>query len=178
MKESKDTRIEYLTQSGKNVIIIVHREYGSYVEQHHDSENGIDYDTNEFADKSEISVEVVGVCKFNTCYLPKVKHPKIDMYYLSGGRFTVAVPDDVAKQIWNAEKERLNDEFSPSVKTLINEAKKAIKKGMVLPASELNKRRKSYNDLQNEGGDGYNPYDYYMTAEHIEHIKNEYPEHF
>lgn len=180
--ETKDTTIKWRTQSGKDVIVKVHRQYGSYIEHHHDSENGIDYTTNEFANNSTIDVEVVGVCKFRTKYLPSTKHPKINMYYLageySGKNHVVAVPDDVAEQIRTAESELLTDELSPSVRADINAAKKAIIDNKVLPAAELNRKRRDYNNLYNEGGDGFNPYDYYLTAEHVSNLKQQYPDQF
>lgn len=176
--KTKDTTIKYTTQSGKEVIVTVHRKYGAYVEHHHDSENGIDYDTNEFANDSTISVEVPGVCKFETKYLPDMKHPKINMYYLSSGKYCVGVPDEIAKQIREAEKEQLTDELSPSVKASIKEAKAAISDGRVLPAAELNRKRRAHNNLYNEGGEGYNPFDYYLTAEYVERLKAEYPNQF
>lgn len=174
----KDTKIEFVSKSGKQVIVTVHRKYGPYVEHHHDSENGIDYDTNEFADDKEILVEVPGVCKFSNRHLPEMKHPKINMYYLSDGRVGVAVPEEIAKQIWAAEKERLSDELPPSIASSIQLAKKAIEEGRVLPSSELNKKRKAYNDLQNEGGEGYNPYDDYLTLDYITYLKKEFPDQF
>jgi hypothetical protein len=176
--KTKDTTIKFTTKSGKEVIVTIHRKYGAYVEHHHDSENGIDYDTNEFANYREISVEVPGVCKFKTQYLPDMKHPKINMYYLSDGRYCVGVPDEIAEQIREAESERLTDELSPKEVASIREAKKAIENGHVLPASELNRKRMAHNNLYNEGGEGYNPFDYYLTAEYVEHLKAEYPDQF
>lgn len=178
MKESKDTRIEYCTQSGKRVAVNVRRVYGSYTERHHDSENGVDYDTERFADESEITVDVEGVCKFRTKYLPEAKHPKINMHYLSDGRVTVAVPDDAAEKIWSAERERLNDELSPSARESVEKVKKAVMDGRVAPEQELVKKRRAYNKTQNEGGEGYNPYDDYLTEEYVAYVKSEYPDQF
>ena len=107
-----------------------------------------------------------------------MKHPKINMYYLSDGRVCVTVPDEIAKQIWAAEKERLSDELPPCIASSIQRAKKAIEEGRVLPSSELNKKRKAYNDLQNEGGEGYNPYDDYLTLDYITYLKKEFPDQF
>lgn len=176
--KTKDTTIKYTTQSGKEVIVTVHRKYGAYVEHHHDSEDGIDYDTKEFANDSTISVEIPGVCKFETKYLPEMKHPKINMYYLSGDRVCVAVPDEIANQIFEAEREQLTDELSPATMASIKEAKAAISDGRVLPSAELNRKRKAHNNLYNEGGEGYNPFDYYLTSEYVERLKAEYPNQF
>ena len=176
--KTKDTTIKFNSKSGKEVIVTVHRKYGSYVEHHHDSENGIDYDTNEFANDQSITVEVTGVCKFETKYLPEMKHPKINMYYLSNGRVCVAVPDDIAKQIFEAEREQLTEELSPATIVSIQEAKAAISKGHVLPKAELSKKRKEYNNLYNDGAEGYNPFDYYLTAEFVENLKAQYPDKF
>ena len=175
---TKDTTIKFTSKSGKEVIVTVHRKYGAYVEHHHDSENGIDYDTNEFTNDSTISVEVPGVCKFETKYLPEMKHPKINMYYLSNGRVCVAVPDEIAKQIFEAEKEQLTNELSLSTIAAIKEAKAAISEGCVLPAAELNKKRRQYNKIYNEGAEGYSPYAYYLTTEYVEKLKAEYPNQF
>ena len=176
--KTKDTTIKFTTQSGKEVIITVHRKYGAYVEHHHDSEDGIDYDTNEFAATQEILVDIPGVCKFTNIYLPKMKHPKFGVYYLSDGRNCVAIPDDIAKQIWAAEEERLTDELSPATMASIQEAKAAISEGRVMAKAELSKKRKEYNNMYNEGAEGYNPFDYYLTTEYVEHLKAEYPEQF
>lgn len=176
--KTKDTTIKFVSKSGKEVIVTVHRKYGAYVEHHHDSENGIDYDTNEFANDQSITVEVPGVVKFDTKYLPEMKHPKVNMYYLSNGRVCVTVPDEIAKQIWDAERETLTDEIAPSVKASIKEAKDAISNGRVLPKAELSKKRREYNNLYNEGAEGYNPFDYYLTVEYIDHLKAEYPNQF
>lgn len=175
---TKDTTIKFTSKSGKEVIVTVHRKYGAYVEHHHDSENGIDYDTNEFANDQDITVEVPGVCKFETKYLPEMKHPKINMYYLSNGRVTVAVPDEIAKQIFEAEKEQLTEELSPATIASIQDAKAAISEGRVMPKAELSMKRKEYNNMYNEGEEGYNPFDNYLTTEYIEQLKAEYPEKF
>jgi hypothetical protein len=176
--KTKDTTINFTSKSGKEVIVTVHRKYGAYVEHHHDSENGIDYDTNEFANDHDITVEVPGVCKFDTKYLPEMKHPKINMYYLSNGRYCVAVPDEIANQIFEAEREQLTDELSPATMASIKEAKAAISEGRVMAKAELSKKRKEYNNMYNEGADGYNPFDYYLTTEYVEHLKAEYPAQF
>ena len=175
---TKDTIIKFTTKSGRDVIITVHRKHGAYVEHIHDTENGIDYDVNRFANDSYLTVEVPGVCKFNPKYLPEVRHPKINMYYLSDGRTCVGVPDDVAKQIWAAERERLTDKLSKREIANIDNAKAAIAESRVLPAEELNKKRREYNNLYNEGGEGYNPFDMYLTAEYIEYLKSVYPDRF
>lgn len=176
--KKKDTTIKYTTQSGKNVTIIVHRMYGSYIEHHHDSENGLDYDTTEFADDQYLDVEIEGVCKFSPKYLPEMKHPKYDVYYLSNDRMVLAVPDDIAKQIFEAESEKLTDELSPATMASIQEAKAAISEGRVMPKDELSKKRKEYNNMYNEGAEGYNPFDYYLTTEYVEHLKAKYPNEF
>ena len=176
--KTKDTTINFTSKSGKEVIVTVHRKYGAYVEHHHDSENGIDYDTNEFANDHDITVEVPGVCKFETKYLPEMKHPKINMYYLSDGRVCVAVPDEIANQIFEAEREQLTDELSPATMASIQEAKAAISEGRVMAKAELSKKRKEYNNMYNEGTEGYNPFDYYLTTEYVEHLKAEYPAQF
>ena len=176
--KTKDTTINFTSKSGKEVIVTVHRKYGAYVEHHHDSENGIDYDTNEFANDHDITVEVPGVCKFETKYLPEMKHPKINMYYLSNGRYCVTVPDEIANQIFEAEREQLTDELSPATMASIKEAKAAISEGRVMAKAELSKKRKEYNNMYNEGADGYNPFDYYLTTEYVEHLKVEYPAQF
>ena len=176
--KTKDTTINFTSKSGKEVIVTVHRKYGAYVEHHHDSENGIDYDTNEFANDQDITVEVPGVCKFETKYLPEMKHPKINMYYLSNGRVCVAVPDEIANQIFEAEREQLTDELSPATLASIKEAKAAISEGRVMPKAELSKKRKEYNNMYNEGAEGYNPFDYYLTTEYVEHLKAEHPNQF
>jgi len=175
---AKDTTIKFTSKSGKEVFVTVHRKYGAYVEHHHDSENGIDYDTNEFANDHDITVEVPGVCKFETKYLPDMKHPKINMYYLSNGRVCVAVPDEIANQIFEAEREQLTDELSPATMASIKEARAAISEGRVMAKAELSKKRKEYNNMYNEGADGYNPFDYYLTTEYVEHLKAEYPNQF
>jgi len=175
---TKDTTIKYTSKSGKDVIVTVHRKYGAYIEHHHDSENGIDYDTNEFANDQSITVEVPGVCRFETKYLPDMKHPKINMYYLNNGSVCVAVPDEIAEQIFEAERERLTEELSPSVVASIQEAKTAIRNGRVMPKAELSNKRKEYNDICNEGAEGYNPFDGYLTTEYVERLKAEYPEKF
>ena len=176
--KTKDTTTKFTTQSGKQVIVTVHRKYGAYVEHHHDSEDGIDYETNEFANDSYISVEVPGVCKFETKYLPDMRHPKINMYYLSNGRYCIGIPDDIAEQIRKAEEEHLTDEISPRMTAAIQEAKTAINNNWVLPAAELNKKRREYNNAFNEGGEGYNPFDNYLTAEYVASLKKDYPKQF
>ena len=97
------------------------------------------------------------------------------MYSLIGGRYCVGVPDDIAKRIWEASFERLTDEISPIDRLMIDAAKKAIESNKVLPFSELTKKRREYNNLYNEGVEGYNPYDSYMTAEQVAHVKKSFP---
>lgn len=176
--KTKETTIRFTAKTGKEVIVTVHRKYGAYVEHHHDMEDGIDYDTNEFANDSYITVEVPGVVKFETKYLPDMRHPKIKMFYLSNGRFCIGVPDDVAEQIRKAEEEHLTEEISPRIAAAIEEAKEAIVNGWVLPAAELNKKRTQYNDAFNEGGEGYNPFDNYLTDEYVASLKKDYPNQF
>ena len=115
---------------------------------------------------------------FKKKYLPEMKHPKINMYYLSNGRVCVAVPDEIANQIFEAEREQLTDELSPATMASIKEAKAAISEGRVMPKAELSKKRKEYNNMYNEGAEGYNPFDYYLTTEYVEHLKAEHPNQF
>jgi hypothetical protein len=176
--ETKTTKITYNTPSGKVVNVEVLRKYGVENAVNHDSENGIDYPIKQFVSEAVIGVEVVGMCKFKTRCLPKNKHPKFGVYYLSDGRNTVAVPDDIAQQIWQASEERLTKDLPPYILQSIAEAKDAIKHGRVLPSDKLSSLRKKYNSANNEGGEGYNPYDYYLTEEHILSLKERFPECF
>jgi hypothetical protein len=32
--------------------------------------------------------------------------------------------------------------------------------------------------MYNDGAEGYNPFDYYLTTEYVEHLKAEYPNQF
>lgn len=176
--KTKDTTIKFTSKSGKEVIVTVHRKYGAYIEHHHDSEDGIDYDTNEFANDSYISVDVPSVCKFCTKYLPDMKHPKINMYYLSDGRYCVGVPDEIAEQIRKAEEEHLTEDIPASDAAEIQMAKAAIKNNRIMPAAQLRAEWKKYNDLYNEGAEGYNPFSDYISEERLAAIKAKYPEKF
>lgn len=87
---------------------------------------------------------------------------------------TLACMDDVVA----ACREQLTEEVSPEVNEEVAEIKTAIERGNVLPAAELKAKRTEYRNGMLEGGEGFNPYDYYVSAERVASVKSKYPKMF
>ena len=94
-------------------------------------------------------------------------------------RYTrIVIPSDKLEEVRNLQSERLIDELSSEEKESIKDTLNAVSAGLVLPYAELIEKRKEYRNEFLEGGEGYNPYDSYITREHLDYMKKRYPKEF
>lgn len=90
----------------------------------------------------------------------------------------VLISDELFNKLLYLSKEKLNDDISSVDLNIINNVKRCILNNEVLPTKELNRKISEYNNINNESGDGYNPYISYISSEYVEAIKREYPNYF
>lgn len=75
-------------------------------------------------------------------------------------------------------KERLTDDISSEDEMEINNIKAQEANGPLLPIAELKRLRAKYDQINNDGDEGYNPYLYCISMERATEMRNIYPERF
>lgn len=172
----KITEISYKTNSGADITIKVTRNYGReiqqvWVDQYVDSEV--------FIDNSTIEVSVNGA-EYKECQLTTCQGYNVVRYTDNKAKkaYNIVVPEDKLNEIKKLISERLTEDLSDDVKEEIELVKKAVEKGNILPKSVLDAKRAEYKEGMLEGGEGYNPYDHYISAEYLQITKNKYPDLF
>lgn len=168
----KISEVSYKTQSGHDVIVRVTRVHEvvkdtAWIDQAVDIERIID--------ESFIEVSLDGG------EFVKAQYSKFKGYDTFGygdektKKYTrIVIPSDKLEEVMNLQSERLIEELSSDEKESIEEVVKAVKSGFVLPYSELIEKRKEYRKELLEGGEGFNPYDCYITQEYLDYMKKRY----
>lgn len=166
-----------------NVTVTVTRTYGKETKVVNADGDMISIDN--FEDTYRISVKLEGEINkeiYSTGYhiASDCKTRVIDCgrIEINGKKRPVVLTLECMDEVVAACHELLTDEISPIDESRISAAKNAIEQGHVLPYAELKAKREEYRDGMLEGGDGYNPYDYYVEAEEIELLKSKYPKMF
>lgn len=93
-------------------------------------------------------------------------------------RHRLQLSKELSALIHAASIERLTDEIPPEDMKDIRKVKNALSSNRVIPNDELKCKRKQHDDQYNEGGEGYNPFDSYVSAEFMDYMKKKYPEQF
>lgn len=96
---------------------------------------------------------------------------------LGKGRL-VSIPEDVYNEIAKMSSENIDAESkeeneNKKLKEIESKkwhVKKMIEEGKVLPSSILESKKRKYDIDFNEGGEGYNPYNSYITKEYADYI--------
>ena len=91
----------------------------------------------------------------------------------------VRLNDEQYNLLEQLSQARLTEDLSDYDISTINEVKSAIKNKRVMPATQLRREIKRFDDINNEGcSDNYNPYRNYLTQEFCDKIINRFKEHF
>lgn len=161
-----------------NVSVTVFRTYGK--EQENANADGDVIEIERFRDDYRISVKLEGAINADV-YSGSIRidangNKVIDLGRLTvnGKKRNVALTLECMDAVCEACRER-NEEVSPEDAAEIEKIKIAIANGNIMPAAELNAKRTEYRLGMLEGGEGYNPYDHYVTAERVELVKSTYP---
>lgn len=172
----KITEINYRTNSGADITVKVTRNYGReiqevWVDQYVKSEV--------FVDSCILEVSVNGG-EYKECQLTTCQGYNVVRYTDNKAKkaYNVIVREDKLNEIKSLMAERLTEEVSNEEKEEIELVKNAVEKGNILPKSVLAAKRAEYKAGMLEGGDGYNPYDHYISAEYLQITKNKYPDLF
>ena len=175
----KTSNFTYQTSTGLAVEISVERIYGSRIDNVY-TDDGTYVDIESFDDSYNIYVtfEKYGI-KNQSTYIDKRGDYTVVVAEINRRQKTaIVMPDDIAKQVIEATKEVLSEEISSYDFLEIVAAKEAISTNKVLPVAELKAKREQYNNMFNDGGEGFNPYDDWMSAESVDCIKSKFPNKF
>lgn len=168
----KISEVSYKTQSGHDVIVRVTRVHEvvkdtAWVDQEVEIERIVNNSTVEISLDGGKFVQAQ-YCKFKGYDTFVYGDEKTKRYT------RIVIPSDKLEEVRNLQSERLIEELSSDEKESIKEVVKAVKAGLVLPYAELIEKRKEYRKELLEGGEGFNPYDYYITQEHLDYMKKIY----
>ena len=168
----KTTEINFTTKSGHSVKAVIDRIQGMektkvWVDQY--------IETEVYKDDYTIKVAMDGD-NLHECELTKMQGYDVLRYVEGRKAMNIAMPADIYEQV----KAAITEEFAenPEAEEEIAEVKAAIEAGHVLPLAELRAKRQEYKRTMLEGGEGYNPYDSYITAETVARVKAEHPDRF
>lgn len=162
-----------------NVTVTVTRTYGKEMENV--NADGDIFEVEQFQDTYHIDVKLEGAINANVNWthytIAQDGRRIIDCGRLdiNGKKRPIALTLECMDDVVAACHEQLTEEVSPEVEVEVAEIKTAIERGNVLPAAELKAKRIEYRLGTLEGGEGYNPYDHYVTAERVELVKSTYP---
>lgn len=165
-----------------NVTVTVTRTYGKEMENV--NADGDIFEVEQFQDTYHIDVKLEGAINANVNWthytIAQDGRRIIDCGRLdiNGKKRPVALTLECMDAVVAACHEQLTEEVSPEVEGEVAEIKTAIELGNVLPAAELKAKRMEYRNGMLEGGEGFNPYDYYVSAERVASVKSKYPKMF
>lgn len=182
----KETTVKWTLSSGKEATAIISAEAGAW-----DDERRLDGDL--------ISVmRTPSLHKNIKVYVDNKKVEDINDFFTA----EKSLPGDCAAKcgkvgvlpaVWSvidaAQKSILNDVTADTEYSVLTKKENEIKKDKEtrhaqsiidrhntqkekLTAKEIASRRRNYNNVHNEGGDGYNPYDDYVSTDQYNAIKN------
>lgn len=174
MKSQKT--FNYELKSGKKVEVIVTRIYGN--EMVKINADGHICEFEKFKNEFTIEVSAPELNVKGSGYLSTRDQNQNHYQVIVVGNQLMVMPDDLAEQVIAATKEILTEELDPVAVKIVERVKKAIESNNVLPQNEINKLKNKYNNDFNEGGEGFNPYDYYMSQEEVSDVKTKYSTYF
>ena len=171
------------------VTIIATRTYGREVIPAHEEEIWLDEplkvnrpETEKFVSGFEIVVNFKGR-DYDGGSLVDIKAGKGIMFNANiEGKYRpilVRLNDEQYNQLEQLSKAKLTDDLSDYDMSTINEVKSAIKNKRVMPAAQLRREIKRFDNINNEGySDNYNPYHNYLTQEYCDKIISQFKKHF
>lgn len=185
----KVSTFNYTKANGMNIEVKVTRIYGN--ENTEVSLDGDKFQTSEFKDSAFVEVTISGPLfgHENYCTNPICEEKGMNGMFIYVAREKgasrrnskqafLALEDAWAEEINAACSEILTEDVDPEIVKEVESVKAAIERGQVLPAAELKAKRNEYRQGMLEGGEGFNPYDYYTTQEHVDSLKAKYPKFF
>lgn len=175
MVTTKTTSYKFTTPSGSEVVCTITRAYGKLLagEQTVWLDEPIPAPKDTFIDESRIKASIDGEAEKDYCY----RYGSGELECFSAGA-NIPLRAEDAEIIRNLISERLNGELSPSDVADIERVKRALTRNTILPLAELEARRKEYRAGMLEGGEGFNPYLYYISQEFADRIIKQFPESF
>lgn len=191
MVATKTTTHKFTTRGGSEIVCTITRTYGAKHIEAREETVWLDQPVivnrpakDELIDEYTIHVSVNGKDLGEFRYGRDLSHPEIEGRFnglerIEGRRRTVlALEAEDDEIIHGLITERLTEDLSDYDKASIEEVKRALANGAVLPLAELNARRKEYRAGVLEGGEGYNPYDDYITQERVDNVTKQFPKYF
>lgn len=191
MVKTKTTSHKFTTSGGSEVECTVTRTYGTKHIEAHEETVWLDQPViinrpaeDELVDEYTISVSVNGKAygefRYGTGLSSRGMDGKFNGLESVNSRQRIIIPlsaeDD--EIINGLIRERLTDDLSQYELNSIQEVKDHIADNTVLPLEELKARRKEYRDGMLEGGEGFNPYDNYISREFADSIIKQFPQYF
>lgn len=171
----KSSEIRFKTQRGSEVVIEVVRNQG--IETVDTNLDGDILREDKYIDNSYVFVTIESL---------KVNRFMVDAPYFSenhncyvinfGKGRLVAIPEEVYNEIIRLSEENIDvaesveKEEVSEIEIKKEYVKKMIEEGKVLPKKERESKKMRYDTDFNEGGEGYNPYDEYITKEYADYI--------
>ena len=171
----KTTIINHTFTNGKSIKLTIERIHGWEPVTY--NLDGDKFDSKEFKDCYKMSAEYEGKTYTNLYPVENPKAPFGRSISLTR-QIGVCFPLEKWAEIDAAIAEKLTEELSPKDAADIKKVKEAIASNQVLPRIILENKRRDYDRAFNEGGEGYNPYNSYVTTEWTENIKAKFHEHF
>lgn len=191
MVKTKTTIHKFTTPGGSEIECTVTRTYGTEHIEAHEETVWLDQPViinrsakDEFVDEYTISVMVNGKAYGEFRYRIGLSSRGMDGEFNglecinSRQRIIIPLSAEDNEIIHGLITERLNDDLSPSDLDDIETVKSHIAIKSILPRTELEARRKEYRDGMLEGGEGFNPYDSYITKEFADRIISQFPQYF
>lgn len=191
MVKAKRTTHKFTTSGGSEVECTVTSTYGTkHIEAHEETvwlDQPVIIDRpakDELVDEYTISVSVngksYGEFRYGTGLSSRGMEGKFNGLECINGRQRIIIPlsaeDD--EIIIGLIGERLTDDLSQLDEDNIETVKSALAHNAILPLEELKARRKEYREGMLEGGEGFNPYDSYISREFADRIIKQFPKYF
>lgn len=171
----KSSEIRFKTQRGSEVVIEVVRNQGR--ETFNNNLDGDIFEEERYIDNAYvfITIDSFGYERFMV-QAPRFSE-KFNCYVIDLGKGKlVAIPEEVYNEIIRLSEENIDvaesvkKEEASEIEVKKEYVKKMIEEGKVLPKKDLESKKIKYDIDFNEGGEGYNPYDEYITKEYADYI--------
>lgn len=171
----KSSEIRFKTQRGSEVVIEVVRNQG--IETVDTNLDGDILSEDKYIENSYVfvTIESLNVNRFmvDAPYF----YEKHNCYVINLGKGRlVAIPEEVYNEIIRLSEEKIDvaesveKEEVSEIEVKKEYVKKMIEEGKVLPKKDLESKKIKYDIDFNEGGEGYNPYNEYITKEYAGYI--------
>lgn len=169
----KTTTLEFTGKTGRTLTFTIVRNHGKRISTYTD--DGVEYEMEVFDNNFDLYLESkdCGIEKTREVHI-KDDESIIVCDFKTQKRITIPLPKEFVAKIKAATSEILTDEIPSDIEKEIKVMKEAISKGFVLPSADIKEKKQEYADRYLDGGDGYNPFDYYISIEQIEAYENLY----